>query len=175
VTALDQGAATVDGYELSYSDASVITHYAVLVSGAGFANIAREFQQLQAAAASSVRRPDRLRGLSPWSDSSPAGGQRPVPNEARVRSVLDGMDARGAWVEDGTIGRADRLVSVFAGRDLVVRFGGQSMPVKENDTLEVFAGPEPPRERIIRSRTFADHVGVLSSYLAQHRAGPGLR
>jgi PelA/Pel-15E family pectate lyase len=175
VTALDQGAATVDGYELSYSDASVITHYAVLVSGGGFANIAREFQQLQAAAASSVRRPDRLRGLSPWSDSSPAGGQRPVPNEARVRSVLDGMDARGAWVEDGTIGRADRLVSVFAGRDLVVRFGGQSLPVKENDTLEVFAGPEPPRERIIRSRTFADHVGVLSSYLAQHRAGAGLR
>lgn len=175
VTALDQGAATVGGYELSYSDASVITHYAVLVSGGGFANIEREFQQLQAAAASSVKRPDRLRGLSPWSDSAPAGGQRPVPNEARVRSVLDGMDARGAWVEDGTIGRADRLVSVFAGRDLVVRFGGQTLPVKENDTLEVFAGPEPPRERIIRSRTFADHVGVLSSYLAPDRAGAGLR
>ncbi len=169
VTALDQGAATVDGYEVSYSDASVITHYAVLVSGAGFATIEREFTQLQAATTSSVRRPDRLRGLSPWSESGATMGQRAAPNAARVLSILNAMDARGAWVEEGTIGRADRLVSVFAGRNLVVRLGGQTLPLNENDTLEVFNGPEPPRERIIRSRTFADHVGALSNYLAQHR------
>ncbi len=175
VTALDQGAATVDGYDVSYSDASVITHYAVLVSGAGFATIERELTRLQTAAPASLRRPDRLRGLSPWSDSASGAGQRPVPNETRVRSILEDMDARGAWVEVGTIGRADRLVSVFAGRDLVVRFGGQTLPVKENDTLEVFAGPEPPRERIIQSRTFADHVGVLSSYLAAQRGAAAAR
>jgi PelA/Pel-15E family pectate lyase len=175
VTALDQGARNVDGYELSYSDASVITHYAVLVSGAGFADLERELKQLQAADPGTVKRPDRLRGLSPWSESrveaangAAASGRRSV-DEARVRAILDGMDARGAWVEEGTIGKADRLVSVFAGRDLVVRIGGKTLPVRENDTVEVFAGPEPPRERIIRSRTFADNVGVLSAYVAQHR------
>ncbi len=174
VTALDQGATTVDGYEVSYSDSSVITHYAVLVSGAGFANIEREFTQLQTAAPTSLRRPDRLRGLSPWSESWLAGRAPDTlnrrPDEARVRAILDGMDSRGAWVEEGTIGKADQLVSVFAGRDLVVRLGGRTLPMKENETLEVFAGPEPPRERIIRSRTFAEHVGVLSGYLAPQPA-----
>jgi hypothetical protein len=168
VTALDQGATTVDGYELSYSDTSVITHYSVLVSGAGFAAIERELGQLQTAPPASVRRPDRLRGLSPWSESWP--GPNPpgaaTVDERRVRAVLDAMDARGAWVEDGTIGRADRLVSVFAGRELVVRLNGQTLAMQENDTLDVFNGPEPPRERIIRSRTFAEHVGLLSRYLA---------
>jgi hypothetical protein len=77
------------------------------------------------------------------------------------------MDARGAWVEEGTIGKADRLVSVFAGKDLVLRVGGRTLPVRENDTVELFAGPEPPRERIIRSRTFAQNVAVLSAYVAQ--------
>jgi hypothetical protein len=174
VTALDRGAVNVDGYELSYSDASVITHYAVLVSGAGFAEIAREYEALRAADAASVKRPDRLRGLSPWSEARPATGEAPAPGErdpaARVRAILDGMDARGAWVEEGTIGRADRLVSVFAGRDLVLRLGGKTLTMKENDTLDVFGGPEPPTERIIRSRTFAENVRTLSAYVAGHRA-----
>ena len=73
------------------------------------------------------------------------------------------------------VSEPDRLVSVFAGRNLVVRLGGRTLPLNENDTLEVFNGPEPPRERIIRSRTFADRVGVLSGYLAQHRAAAGSR
>ena len=33
----------------------------------------------------------------------------------------------------------------------------------------VLSGPEPPKQRIIRSRTFADNVGVLSAYLAKRR------
>ncbi len=167
VTAPGGGTTTVDGYEVSYTDASVITHYAVLVSGAGFAAIEKELGRVQAAAPAASRRPDRLRGLSPWSEFGP--DPRVPPAETRVRAILDAMDARGAWVEEGTIGRADRLVSVFAGRNLVVRLGGRTLPLTENDTLEVFNGPEPPRERIIRSRTFADHVGVLSAFLSRNR------
>jgi hypothetical protein len=84
------------------------------------------------------------------------------------------MDPRGAWVEEGTIGKANRLVSVFAASDLVVTLGGKALPMKENDTLEVFAGSEPPKQRIIRSRTFAENIGVLSSYLAgQAQRGTG--
>ena len=50
VTAEGQGTRTVDGYALSYSDASVITHYAVLVSGAGFSRIAAELAATETAA-----------------------------------------------------------------------------------------------------------------------------
>ena len=87
--------------------------------------------------------------------------------EPRVRAAIESMDARGAWVEDGAIGKANRLVSVLAGGDLVVTLGGKTLTMKENETLEVFSGPEPPKQRIIRSRTFADNVGVLSAYLAR--------
>ena len=76
------------------------------------------------------------------------------------------MDARGAWTEEGAIGKSNRLVSVFAGSDLVVTLGGKPLTVKENDTLEVFAGPEAPKQRIIRSRTFVENIDLLSAYLA---------
>jgi hypothetical protein len=172
LTALDRGVVNVDGYELSYSDASVITHYAVLVSGAGFAEIEDEYRRLAGAGAASLKRPARLHGLSPWTERTPAApsaapdAATPADLESRVRSVLAAMDSRGAWVESGTIGKADRIVSVLAGKDLVVTLGGRTLPLKENETLEVFSGPEPPRQRIIRSRTFAENVGVLTAYLA---------
>ena len=76
------------------------------------------------------------------------------------------MDERGIWVEEGTIGKADRIASVFAARDMVVKIGGKALPLKENDTLEVFQGAEPPRERIISSSTFARNVAILSEYLS---------
>jgi len=172
VTAAGQGVTNVDGYELSYSDQSVITHYAVLTSGAGFADIEKEYKTLLGAEASSLKRPDRLHGLSPWTTTRlmPAGTESATAErqalEPRVRAVIESMDARGAWVEDGAIGKADQLVSVLAGRDLVVTLGGKTLTMKENETLEVFSGPEPPKQRIIRSRTFADNVGVLSAYLS---------
>jgi len=173
VTALDQGTTNVDGYELSYSDASVITHYAVLVSGAALQEIERDYRDILKAAPASLKRPDQLRGLSPWT-----GGRTPVGSgidsdrgsvelETRVRAAIDAIDPRGAWVEAGSIGRADRLVSVFAAKDMVVTLGGKVLPMKENDTLEVFAGAEPPNQRIIRTRTFVDNIGALSAYLAR--------
>jgi PelA/Pel-15E family pectate lyase len=167
VTAVGQGTTNVDGYELSYSDASVITHYAVLTSGSGFAAIEGEFDVVRNRDPGSLRRPDRLRGLSPWTESravDAAADRRELTS--RVRATIDAMDPRGAWVEEGTIGKSNRLVSVFAGSNLVVTVGGKPLTVKENDTIEVFAGVEAPRQRIIRSSTFAEKVGVLSAYLA---------
>ena len=82
--------------------------------------------------------------------------------------MIAAMDPRGAWVQEGTIGRADRLVSVFAGTDMVATVGGKTFTIKENDTLDVFNGAEAPKQRIVRSRTFADNIGVLSEYLARH-------
>lgn len=161
VTALDRGTTNVDGYEVSYSDASVITHYAVLVSGAALADIEQEYRELERADPVSLKRSDKLRGLSPWSLRP-----QPIRSEARVRAVIDAMDPRGAWVEEGSIGKANRLVSVFAAQDMVVTLAGKTLPMKENDTLEVFVGAEPPKQRIIRTRTFADNIGALSAYIA---------
>ena len=178
VSALDQGATNVDGYEVSDNDTSVITHYAVLVSGAAFDEIEREYREVLKADPTSLRRPDRLRGLSPWNGSeSPVGSgidaerRGTAQLDTRVRAIIDAMDARGAWVEEGSIGKANRLVSVFAAKDLVVTLGGKVLPMKENDTLEVFAGADPPNERIIRTRTFVENIAALSDYLARRQGG----
>lgn len=155
-----KGQSTVrpDGYQLSYSDASVITHYGVLTSGDQLAGIAEEYERL---AAGRKRRPEKLHDLSPW-NATPAS----APSPEQVRRIIEEMDERGIWVEEGTIGKADRIASVFAARDMVVKIGGKALPLKENDTLEVFQGAEPPRERIIRSSTFARNVAILSEYLS---------
>jgi len=165
VTAVGQGTTNVDGYELSYSDASVITHYGVLVSGAGLADIEQQYRELQTADPASLKRPDRLHGLSPWNARPRAESSESL--QKRVRAILDAMDARGAWTEEGTIGKPNRLVSVFAGKDLVVTLTGKPLTMKENDTLEVFAGAEPPKQRVIRTRTFVANVGALGAYLAR--------
>jgi hypothetical protein len=140
------------------------------VSGAWVAEVEQQYRALQNADPVSLKRPDRLHGLSPWSVRSFDGARdRPAPVanlEARVRAVVDAMDPRGAWVEEGSIGKANRLVSVFAAKAMVVTLGGKALPMKENDTLEVFAGAEPPKQRVIRSRTFAENIGALSAYLA---------
>ena len=159
VSALDRGAINVDGYQLSYTDDSVITHYSVLISGAQLSEIEADYQRLLSSDPASIRRPVKLRGLSPWAEESRRSSS---PDAA---AVIAKMDARGAWVEDGAIGKADRIVSVFAARDMVVTIGDRTLPLKENETLQVFQGTERPRERIIRSETFARNVDALCAFL----------
>jgi len=155
----------VGGYELSYSDESVINHYGVLTSGAELAEIAAEYQRLRAADPSTIKRPVKLRGLSPWSADA---GANPAESElaAQVSKIISQLDSRGAWVEEGSIGKAGQVVSVFAAKEMVVKIGDRVMPLKENETLEVFQGTDRPRERIIRSSTFAQNLETLSSWLA---------
>lgn len=179
LTAAGLGSRTVDGYELSYDDANVITHYGVLVSGAWLDDVEREYQALLAKKPAELRRPDRLTGLSPWMERD-----RPARSRGelapKVRQVIDAMDSRGAWVTEGVIGKADRLVFVFAARDMVLRISrgpsngaasrnatpGQTIELRENDTVEIFQGAQPPREKIVDSRVFADNLRLLLEYLA---------
>lgn len=164
VTVKRGSSSILDGYELTYDDSSVITHYSVLVNGDELPAIETEFTRLTQADPATMRRPDALHGLSPWS-------QRPRATPSarslapRVRELIASMDARGAWTEDGTIGKADKIVQVYAAREMVLQIGQQVIPVKENDMIELFQGKEPPRQRIIRSETFAHNVDVLCSYL----------
>lgn len=149
-----------DGYEVTYSDESTITHYAMWVNGSWIEEIAG---RLEAAKESGpVRRPAVPRGLSPWAEAE-REGSRPTAEE--VRRLIDSRDQRGAWVEEGTIGKADRVASVFAAEDMVVTIGGRVYELKEDETLNVYRGEIPPRERIIRSETFARNVQRLAEYL----------
>ncbi len=159
VSVLGNGASLVGGYQLSYTDESVITHYSVLVSGAQLGEIEAEYKRLLDADPATIRRPLKLRGLSPWSHSE--------TRLSDVGEIIAKMDARGAWVEEGSIGKSDRVVSVFAARDMVVTIGDRVLPIKENETLAIFQGTESPRGRIIRSETFARNMDALCLFLEQ--------
>lgn len=177
------GSRLVDGYELSYDDRSVITHYGVLTSAAGLDEIERDYAALVVLEEDARRRPDRLTGLSPWSE-------RPLPAPtgdelaAAARGVMDALDRRGVWLTDGSIGKSDRLIFVYAARDMVLRIGrGRSdgsagtgersgdrvIRLGENDTVEVFQGEEAPRQRIISSQVFARNLQALAAYYRHAR------
>ena len=165
ITVPGKSVALVGGYELSYTDESVIRHYALVVDGSGLDALATELDFLSKADPATIKRALKLQGLSPWSTSALV---RPsaVNLDARVSKVVSELDSRGAWVETGSIGKTGQLVSVFAAKDMVVKIGDRVQTLKENETLEVYEGTERPRERIIRSSTFAENVETLCAWLA---------
>lgn len=159
IAAKGLGSARIDGYELSHDDASVITHYAVTVGAEQLPALRAAYD---AARQTRVKRFGRLHGLSPWTDSQrPRGG--------KVDGLISGLDARGAWVEEGVIGKADKVVSVFAARDMVLTINGRAIPVKENDKIDLFNGAQPPRGKVIRTTTFARNLEQLAGALDRSR------
>lgn len=165
INAAGLGSKRPDGYELSYSPDSVITHYSVLVSGRDLAPLAKDFAALSQADLQSIKRPAQLRGLSPWADR---GSPPPVTAE-RARTLIASLDERGAWTRPGSIGKADRVMSVFAARDMVLRIRhgrgkSDTIPLVENDTVEIFMGKGRPLEQIINSAEFARNLTALAEY-----------
>ena len=160
------GSIRPDGYEITYSDESVITHYGVLVSAAGLPAIRKEYDAW-AAAPKAAQRPEKLHGLSPWSSESAPRPRR--SGGGSVAELVSSMDARGAWTEEGVIGKADRLVSLFAPRAMVLTINGKPVDIKENDRVEIFEGSQPPRQRIVRSETFAKNLEALAAAVARGR------
>jgi hypothetical protein len=78
------------------------------------------------------------------------------------------------------IGKPNRLVFVYSARDMVLRIGrgrsdgsaggesearSQTIPLREDDTVEIFIGAQPPVERIIRSSDFARNLTRLAQYV----------
>jgi len=160
------GSARPDGYVLSYSDESVITHYGVLTSGAELEQIEADYRRLAGADPAKVRRPEKLHGLSPWAERERMPGKADEL-AGRARTILDAMDERGAWSEDGLIGKADLVASVFTPGPMVVAVNGKKIAdLKENDTIAVYRGAQPPREKILRSTTFARNLEALAEYVA---------
>jgi hypothetical protein len=69
-------------------------------------------------------------------------------------------------VEDGVIGKADRIINVFAAKPMVLMINKKPVQIHENDTIELFRGAQPPRTRILRSTTFASNLERLAAYAA---------
>lgn len=158
------------GYELSYSDASVITHYGVITRGEGFEQAEAEYARVTAAGPATLKRPVRLSGLSPW---SAAGGTEVSPSQQELASAaaeaIRTLDKRGVWIEKGSVDRGDRVLQFFAAKDMVVTIGDRQHRLKENEYLRIYPGEKPPAENLIRSSTFARNVTALSEYLASQR------
>jgi hypothetical protein len=156
----------------------VITHYGVLTSGADLAAIEKEYNELSKADPGNIRRPDKLWGLSPWSEeTAPELSKSQMAGQAA--KIISSMDSRGAWVREGTIGKSDRLVFVYAAKPMVLRVGrgasdgsagnrsrGEDRVIRldENDTVEIFQGEEAPRGQILSSQLFSRNLEALAAY-----------
>ena len=156
----------LDGYELSYSPESVIRHYGLWTDGSRVEQAEQEYLSLKTQNPSTIGRPERLQGLSPWRESAavPSGPEL----DRQVRNLLQSLDPRGAWVEEGSVGKAGPVIFLFAAEDMVVTVGDKTIPLNENERLNVFRGGKPPLERIISSRTFAQNIETLAAYLNEN-------
>ncbi len=154
-----------NGYELSYDGADGIRHYSLWSNGDDLDAIEAEYRALQAAAPGADRRPVDLHGLSPWREPEDRA-QQASPTSEQVSRILSGLDARGAWIQDGFAGRSDQVVSVYAAAPMVVRIGGRLIPLPEDGTVEVFRGAAPTVERMIVSSTFARNLETLARFVA---------
>ena len=162
VQAKGLGSIRPDGYALSYSDESVIAHYGVLTSGARLKVLRKEYDELRAAGKPTPR-PDRLHGLSPWNEKQDYQPKQPKPEV--LRNLIASMDARGAWIEEGVIGRTNKVIQVTAARAMMLTINGKPIEINENDRIELYQGAQPPRSRIIRSTRFAGNLETLAAAL----------
>jgi PelA/Pel-15E family pectate lyase len=156
-----------DGYQVSYDDSSTIEHYSMWVSGKWIEETAAELERLRRADPAQIRRPDRLNGLSPWQHHD-AQRYRIGPPESlprRAAEILAAIDTRGAWVQPGTIGKADSVVGLFAAEDMVVTAGGRTFTLREGETIEVYRGVKPPLTQVLTSETFAANIETLAGFL----------
>ena len=183
INAAGLGSKMVDGYQISYMPESVITHYGVVVSGRDLAALEDDYRSLAAADPKLIRRPAKLQGLSPWSERQVSRTQT-AGIAAEAQKKIQEMDERGSWTKTGTIGRDNRLVFTYAAKDMVLRIGrgrsdgsagdgqaagSQIIQLKENDTVEIFAGPQAPPEKIISSADFAKNLILLADYVRATR------
>jgi hypothetical protein len=96
---------TREDYQLTYSDADMPTHYG-FKSGYGIEGIAREYDRLRDSRGEGVPPLNpRNEGVSPSNRPSPALTER-------VKSVMNRLDDRGRWVEDGRLRDSDEAETV---------------------------------------------------------------
>ena len=153
-----------DGYEVTYSDRHVINHYSLVTSAKPLESIGAEYKRLLTADSTTLRRPDKLRGLTPGI-SRPGPAPSAAELSRKVHAVISSLDERGAWVQEGRMEGPGLLISVRPATDLCVLMGDKILTLKEDEALEVYEGTSPPSQRVIRSGTFAANLRLLADYL----------
>ncbi|MHC4572707.1 MAG: pectate lyase [Planctomycetota bacterium] len=153
-----------DGYEVTYSDKHVVNHYSLVTSAEPLDAILADYKRVLTADPATLRRPDKLKGLTPGT-SRPTREPSAAGLAEKVRAVISSLDERGAWVQPGSIGGPGLLVSVNAAKNLRVVMAGKAMTLKEDETLEVYEDTSPPSEQVIHSGTFAANLRLLADYL----------
>jgi len=154
-----------DGYEISYSDEHIVTHYSLVTGAKPLDAILDEYKHVLTADPKTLKRHDKLRGLSPG-----ISGQPPVRSaqelSQRVRDVISSLDEQGRWIQQGNIAGPGLLVSVQSAEDLVVVINEKVIPLKDDDKLAVYRGTSPPTSSsVLNSDTFAANLTLLADYL----------
>jgi hypothetical protein len=78
-------------YELTYDDSDLPTHYAFKV-GSWVDSVAKQYERISAMTAEDLQ-----------AKAAPRPPQRTASLERQARAVIDALDNRGAWVEDGRL------------------------------------------------------------------------
>jgi PelA/Pel-15E family pectate lyase len=157
----------IDGYEVTYSDEYTVRHYSLVTSAKPLEDIDAEYRRLLTAEPATLRRPDKLTGLTPGT-SSPSPPPAAKQLAEKVRAAIASLDDRGAWVQQGSLRKPGFVVSVDAAKDMVVRIGDKVMPLKKDELLEVYEVTSPPSQRVIHSGTFAANLKLFADYLTLH-------
>ena len=154
-----------DGYEITYSDKSIINHYSLVTGAKTLDSVLAEYNRVLEADPVTLRRQDKLKGLTPGM-SLPTPPPSAAELSAKVRTAISSLDDRGAWIQEGKIGGPGLLISVQPARDMVVVINGKVHPLKDDDYLELYEGTSPPTsQRVIHSGTFAANLRLLGDYL----------
>ena len=158
----------LDGYDLTYDDDHIVTHYTLKIGAQAIPQLEREYDRVKSAGSTTMRRPDRLFSMTPWRFFS---GRPPEPTDPveRVERILESMDARGAWVQAGELGQNPRVVSFTPGKTMTLTVGDQVITVAPEQAIQVFEGTKPPIEEVLHSGTFNANLRLLSSYLKTAR------
>ncbi|MHC4622843.1 MAG: pectate lyase [Planctomycetota bacterium] len=104
-----------DVRKITYSAERIKRGYSFFASAEPLETIAEEYKQLLAAKPETLRRPEKLTSLKPFTHRPPPPLSRDELT-AKVRAVISSLDARGAWLEPYVAGRnttppAQRLIS----------------------------------------------------------------
>ncbi len=158
----------VGGYTLTYEDDHIVSHYSLRIGAEPLPVLRRQYERIRSADRQSLKRPLRLTSLTPWKAVGSTTATAPTRAELgdQVQRLLESLDERGAWVQEGEIVRADRLIGLTAGKNMTVVIGDQVLPLREDQTLQIFESGSPPQRRVIHSGTFAANVRTLCAYLA---------
>ncbi|MEQ8788740.1 MAG: pectate lyase [Pirellulaceae bacterium] len=82
-------------YELTYDNSDMPTHYGFIVGSGKLSRLADRYEQLSKASPETLARLREVR--------RPAPPKNAKSLESQVREVIDALDERGAWVEDGEL------------------------------------------------------------------------